>query len=137
MLASEDAESSECHLRGILVRDLSRCVSNYRATQTLPEYCQERNVIGISEIDTRALTKRIREKGSLVGVMTTDEGVSDDELVEMAKNWTIVGKDLLSVVSCSEPYEWKDPTWEEWEFSKEVKEVNGTSQFHVGVWPAH
>ncbi|CAD7700529.1 unnamed protein product [Ostreobium quekettii] len=128
---ADDSESSECHLRAVIVRDLSICVSNYRATQTLGEYCAERGVIGIADVDTRALTKRIRESGSLVGVISTDVAVSDEELLQRAKNWTIVGKDLLSVVSCTEPYEWRDTTGEEWEFSEGVREGNGAAQFHV------
>jgi hypothetical protein len=49
----------------------------------------------------------------------------------MTKNWTIVGKDLLSVVSCKEPYEWKDPTGEEWEFNDGAKKAAGGKQFKV------
>lgn len=64
---AEDVESKECHLKGIIVRNLSRTVSNYRATSTLDAYCKENDVVGISELDTRALTRRIREKGSLIG----------------------------------------------------------------------
>ena len=64
---TDDVESRACHLRGIIVRDLSRIVSNYRAKTSLSEYCEENDVLGIAELDTRALTKRIREKGALVG----------------------------------------------------------------------
>ena len=63
----EDVESKTCHLRGIVVRNLSRSVSNYRARAALEDYCQMNDVVGIAELDTRALTKRIREKGSLIG----------------------------------------------------------------------
>lgn len=63
----------------------------------------------------------LRETGCLNGVITTDASKSDEELVAMTKNWTIVGKDLLSVVSCKEPYEWKDPTDNEWEFNEDAK----------------
>ncbi|KIZ03375.1 carbamoyl-phosphate synthase small subunit [Monoraphidium neglectum] len=90
-------ESSVCHLGGIIVRDLSCVVSNYRSVKTVDQYCKEQNVIGISDLDTRSLTKRLRETGCLVGALSTDASKSDEELVEAAKNWTIVGKDLLSV----------------------------------------
>lgn len=60
---SEDVESKSCHLNGLIIRDLSSSVSNYRSKLTLQEYCEKSNVIGISDIDTRSLTKRIREKG--------------------------------------------------------------------------
>jgi hypothetical protein len=65
-----------------------------------------------------------------VGVITTDDTKSDAELTAMAKNWTIVGKDLLRVVSCTEPYEWKDPTDEEWEFNNATKQQQ--KKFLVG-----
>ena len=115
-------ESTKCHLGAIIVRDKSSVVSNYRSVMTLDEYCEKQNVIGISNVDTRALTKVLRETGCLVGVISTDDSKADDELAAMAKNWTIVGKDLLSVVSCTEPYEWKDPTDAEWEFNNATKE---------------
>lgn len=60
-------ESEACHLGGIIVRNLSRCVSNYRSTLSLEDYCEKNQVVGIAELDTRALTKRIREKGALIG----------------------------------------------------------------------
>lgn len=117
----EDVESSKCHLGAIIVKDLSMVVSNYRSAMTLDEYCKRSGVVGLSNLDTRALTKKLRETGCLVGVVATaDCKKSDAELAAQAKSWTIVGKDLLSVVSCTEPYEWKDATEEEWEFAPET-----------------
>ncbi len=72
--------------------------NNPNRPETLCSYCAEQNVIGISDLDTRALTKRLRETGCLVGAISRDASKSDEELLAMAKNWTIVGKDLLSVV---------------------------------------
>lgn len=73
----------------------------------------------------------LRETGCLNGVITTDSSKSDEELVAMTKNWTIVGQDLLTVVSCKEPYEWKDPTQEEWEFNEDAKAAAAAKQFKV------
>ncbi|KAG2490706.1 hypothetical protein HYH03_010867 [Edaphochlamys debaryana] len=126
---NEDMESSKCHLGAIIVRDLSCVVSNYRSKMSLDEYCKKENVIGLANLDTRALTKVLRETGCLVGVVTTDSSKSDAELVQMAKSWTIVGKDLLSVVSCTEPYEWGKGTSDEWEFNPRVKAHK--EHFHV------
>jgi len=123
----DDNESDKCHLGSIIVRDLSCMVSNYRSRKPLEQYCREQGVIGIANIDTRALTKTLRETGCLVGVVTSDASKSNDELIKMAKGWTIVGKDLLSVVSCTEPYEWKDPTESEWEFSAPAKAAAAAS----------
>lgn len=112
------------------MRDLSETPSNYRSTQHLEDYCLENDVIGICEIDTRSLTRRVREEGSLVGVVSTEEDASDESLLEASKNWSIVGKDLLSVVSCSAPYEWEDATSEEWKFGSEGSS-NGEVPLHV------
>lgn len=96
-------------------------VSNYRSAMTLDDYCKRQGVVGLSNLDTRALTKRLRETGCLVGVVATSDCTkSDAELAAQAKQWTITGKDLLSVVSCTEPYEWKDATDEEWEFAPDA-----------------
>jgi carbamoyl-phosphate synthase small subunit len=128
----EDGESAKCHLGAIIVRDLSLTVSNYRSRITLDEYCKKQNVIGIAGIDTRSLTKALRDTGCLVGVMTTDSTKSVEELVKMAKGWTIVGKDLLSVVSCTEPYEWRTGTDAEWEFAPQAVNLASTMPtFHV------
>lgn len=127
----DDEESEKCHLGAVIVRDLSIVVSNYRSVMTLDQYCKKHNVLGISGIDTRALTKVLRETGCLNGVLCTDASKTDEELVAMTKNWTIVGQDLLKVVSCAEPYEWKDPTVDEWEFSQEAQEAAGGKRFKV------
>lgn len=127
----DDEESEKCHLGAIIVRDVSIVVSNYRSVMSLDEYCKKHNVLGLCNLDTRALTKVLRETGCLNGVICTDASKSDEELVAMTKNWTIVGKDLLSVVSCKEPYEWKDPTGEEWEFNEGAKTAAGGKAFKV------
>jgi carbamoyl-phosphate synthase small subunit len=124
-------ESTKCHLGAIIVRDLSCVVSNYRSRTSLDEYCKKENVIGLANLDTRALTKVLRETGCLVGVVTTDSSKTDAELATMAKSWTIVGKDLLSVVSCTEPYEWNKGTIEEWEFNPHIKKLKQSGPFHV------
>lgn len=126
----EDMESEQVHLGAIIVRDLSITVSNYRSSMTLDDYCKKESVMGIANVDTRALTKALRDTGCLVGVITTDASKSDEELVAMAKSWTIVGKDLLSVVSCKQPYEWRQGTNAEWEFAAKARHSDG-HPFHV------
>jgi len=127
----EDMESSQCHLGGIIVRDLSMRVSNYRSTMTLDDYCKAQKVLGISDVDTRAITRRLRVTGCLNGVITTDHGIPDEQLVDMTKKWSIVGKDLIKEVTCTEPYVWKDSTGEEWEFSEGAKAANGGAPYSV------
>ena len=127
----EDMESKQVHLGGILVRQEALNVSNYRSAMTLDAYLKEQGVIGISDIDTREITRRLRETGCLNGVLTTDMSVSDAYLVAKAKGYDIVGKDLISEVTCSEPYEWNDTTGE-WEFSAEAKA--NKEKFNVVVY---
>merc|ERR1711933_379889 len=107
-----------CHLKGVVVRHLSENVSNYRSRETLDAYLKRQSVVGIAGVDTRQLTRALREKGSLVGVVCTDESVEDADLVAMAKSWSILGKDLLKEVTCKEPYEWSTQTEDEWEFKE-------------------
>lgn len=128
---NEDMESEKCHLGAIIVRDLSISVSNYRSNQTLEEYCKKQDIVGIADIDTRALTKALRDTGCLVGVISTDASKSVEELVAQAKSWTIVGKDLLSEVTCKEPYVWRQGTAAEWEFSNTARGSSGQPPLHV------
>lgn len=128
----EDMESTKCHLGAVIIRDLSIKVSNYRSRMSLDEYLKEQGVLGIADVDTRAITRRLRVTGCLNGVITTDSSISDEELVERAKSWTIVGKDLIKEVTCKEPYEWKDPTGVEWEFATEkARQLCGGNPFKV------
>jgi len=83
--------------------------------------------MGIYDVDTRAITRRLREDGSLIGVLSTDQSRTDDELLEMAKKWKIVGVDLISGVTCDAPYEWSDKTDSEWVFNKD----QSSATFHV------
>ena len=88
---------------------------------SLPEYLEQQGVVGISDIDTRAITRRLRDTGCLNGVITTDASKTDDELVQMCKEWTIVGKDMIGTVTSRDAYEWVDPTGAEWEWAAEAK----------------
>lgn len=123
----DDEESNQCFLGGLIIRNLSICTSNWRCKETLEEYLIKRNIMGIYDVDTRAITRRLREDGSLIGVLSTDQSRTDDELLEMAKKWKIVGVDLISGVTCDAPYEWSDKTDSEWVFNKD----QSSATFHV------
>ena len=71
-------ESEKCHLGGIIVRDLSCVVSNYRSKQSLSDYCASQDVMGIANVDTRAITRRLRDDGCLNGVICNDASISDE-----------------------------------------------------------
>eukprot|EP00892_Ulva_mutabilis_P009362 jgi/Ulvmu1/6799/UM309_0004.1 len=98
-----DNESIKCHLSGIIIRDLSISVSNYRATRTLDDFCKAQGVAGIADVDTRRLTRILRDSGCVNGVISSDTEAADGELVAMAREFDIVGRDLLSVATGGEP----------------------------------
>ncbi|KAJ6711931.1 CARBAMOYLTRANSFERASE FAMILY MEMBER [Salix purpurea] len=115
----DDEESRQCFLAGLVIRSLSTSTSNWRCTKALGDYLLERNLMGIYDVDTRAITRRLRQDGSLIGVLTTEESKTDEELLEMSRSWDIVGIDLISGVTCTAPYEWVDKTDPEWDFNCE------------------
>ncbi|CAH2080539.1 unnamed protein product [Thlaspi arvense] len=117
----DDEESRQCFLAGLVIRSLSISTSNWRCTKPLGDYLAERNIMGIYDVDTRAITRRLRQDGSLIGVLSTEETKTDEKLLKMSRGWDIVGVDLISGVSCKEPYEWTDRTDSEWEFSADGK----------------
>jgi carbamoyl-phosphate synthase small subunit len=102
----DDEESRVPALRGVIVRELSRRPSNFRSCEPLGDYLERHGVVGISGIDTRAVTKLLRVEGSLKGVISTSEE-EDDALVERARNWEgLGGRDMVSEVTCKEPQVW-------------------------------
>jgi carbamoyl-phosphate synthase small subunit len=109
-----DDESSRAWLTGFVVRRASLSVSSYRATGTLSEFLRQQDVIGITDVDTRALVRHIREAGAMHGALVTDGGTADDALV-LARNAPDINQmDLVGEVTCAEPYEWTvaaDPEW--------------------------
>jgi len=122
-----DSESTRCHLKGAVVRHLSENVSNYRSDSPLHDYLVDQGVVGIAGVDTREVTKKLRVEGSLVGVITTEteSQKSNEQLKKMASEWSILGKDLIGEVTCSEPYEWSEATEDEWAFN-----LPGDAQAH-------
>jgi len=104
-----DQEGAQPQLRGFVIEELSPVASSWRSRMNFEEYLKQWKVIGISGIDTRALTRRIREKGSMNGCLTTDPAISAEEAVRMAKEAPgLVGVDLVREVTARAPYEW-DP----------------------------
>lgn len=104
----EDVESVEPHLAGFIVRNVSRVASNFRSSETLGQYLKKHNIVGISDIDTRAIVKRIRTTGAMRGVISSDE-LDSKKLVEMAKGSpTLVGRDLVQEVLPKQPVNWEN-----------------------------
>ena len=116
----EDDESSKCHLSGVIIRDLSSTPSNWRSTKDLDQYLKEQGVLGIQGIDTRALTKALREEGCVPGTISDDSGLADAELAALAGEFDIEGQDLITPVSTEDSHEWGSTTDGPWEFDAGV-----------------
>ncbi|MBE2896980.1 glutamine-hydrolyzing carbamoyl-phosphate synthase small subunit [Pasteurellaceae bacterium HPA106] len=123
----EDTESNQVYASGLIIRDLPLTHSNFRATQSLSEYLQANKVVAIADIDTRALTRKLRDKGAQAGcIMTCD--IDGQKALELAKAFgSMAGKDLAKEVSCAKPYEW---TQGQWALGQGFKQPLG-AQFHV------
>ncbi|EXB76039.1 hypothetical protein L484_012192 [Morus notabilis] len=89
--------------------------------------------VNFDDVDTRAITRRLREDGSLIGVLSTEESKTDEELLEMSRSWDIVGIDLISGVSCKAPYEWVDKTNSEWDFNSTGGETFRIVAYDFGI----
>ena len=107
----EDAESGKVHAAGLVIRDLPLTSSNWRQTQTFPEYLQQQNVVAIAEIDTRKLTRILREQGAQSGCIMAGR-VDEAEALKHARAFPgLAGMDLAKVVSCKKPYAWNEGEW--------------------------
>ena len=103
----QDGESQAPQVSALVVRSASPVVSNWRASQTLDEWLSTHGVPGISGIDTRFLTRKLREGGTLKAAISTHD-TSPDDLVQMARAWPgLDGVDTVRAVSCPEPYTWQ------------------------------
>ena len=107
----EDDESDRVFASGLVIRDLPLRVSNYRSQRDLQSFLEERSVVAISGIDTRALTQRLRDGGAQAGAIVT--GTDADAAVALARTFPgMSGLDLASVVSAREAYAWDQTQWQ-------------------------
>lgn len=111
-----DAESSAVHAAGLVIRDASMCMSNWRGEQSLQDYLQANNVVAIAEIDTRRLTRILRDKGAQNGcIIAVDAGHTIDEQQAIAKAKAFAGlkgMDLAKEVTVAQPYNWQQSVWD-------------------------
>jgi carbamoyl-phosphate synthase small subunit len=112
---AEDVESRRPFAAGLVIRDLPRQMSNFRSTGDLGAYLAGNNIVGIARIDTRRLTRLLREKGVQNGCLFAGATIGDAEVrdaVARARGApSMAGQDLARVVSCTAPYEWNAGTW--------------------------
>lgn len=108
---AEDAESDKVWASGLIIRDCPTRHSNWRASESLPDYLQRHGVVAISDIDTRRLTRILREKGALAGCIMAGR-VDEQEALAAARSFGgMKGLDLAKEVTCSQPYEWRQTSW--------------------------
>jgi carbamoyl-phosphate synthase small subunit len=126
----EDPESRRPWAEGFVVREASPVASSWRATKTLDAYLRDHGIVGIQGIDTRALTRHLRDHGAQEGVIATGD-VDPRLVVAKAKAAPgLVGRDLVKEVSCQVPYEWRESVWR----LGEGHTVPPPARFHVVVY---
>ena len=108
---AEDVESNRIHAAGLVVRDVPRLHSNFRAESSLTDYLKSQNIVAIADIDTRRLTRILREKGAQSGCIMAGE-VDEARALEAARAFPgLAGMDLAKVVTAPAAYEWRDTEW--------------------------
>lgn len=106
----EDVESDKIHAAGLIIKDLPLLVSNFRSTQSLDEYLKSQNIVAIAGIDTRKLTRILREKGAQSGAILV--GSDAEKAIAMAKSFPgLSGMDLAKIVSTTKQYVWSETEW--------------------------
>jgi carbamoyl-phosphate synthase small subunit len=103
----EDFESSKPHVEGFIVREYSSYWSNWRGTRSLDDFLSSFGVVGIQGIDTRALTRRLRTRGVMKGVISTDDLDIESLVAKARASASLIGLDLVKYVTCEEAYHWE------------------------------
>ncbi|MCX7961148.1 MAG: glutamine-hydrolyzing carbamoyl-phosphate synthase small subunit [Burkholderiales bacterium] len=108
---AEDEESDAVHAAGLVIRDMPRAHSNWRAEESLGAYLRRRGIAAIAEVDTRRLTRLLREKGAQNGCLMAGEVDEARALAEARAFPGLAGMDLARAVSTRQPYEWREGRW--------------------------
>ncbi|RMW89084.1 glutamine-hydrolyzing carbamoyl-phosphate synthase small subunit [Aggregatibacter aphrophilus] len=124
---NEDTESNQVYAAGLIIRDLPLQHSNFRSQSSLADYLKQNNIVAISEIDTRRLTRLLRDKGAQAGCIMSGD-IDEAKALELAKSFgAMAGKDLAQEVTCAEAYEWSQG---EWQLGKGYSKIDNP-EFHV------
>ncbi|AOZ50268.1 glutamine-hydrolyzing carbamoyl-phosphate synthase small subunit [Chromobacterium vaccinii] len=108
---SEDTESRAVFASGLIIRDLPLLHSNFRAEDSLSDYLKKHKLVAIADIDTRKLTRILREKGAQAGCIMAGD-IDEAKALELARGFgSMAGQDLAKVVSCQKPYAWTEKQW--------------------------
>jgi carbamoyl-phosphate synthase small subunit len=107
-----DAESTQVHAQGLVIRDLPLIASNYRNEEGLSDYLTRNNIVAIADIDTRKLTRLLREKGAQNGCIIAGDALDAAEALAKAKAFPgLKGMDLAKEVTVAQPYSWQQGSW--------------------------
>jgi len=108
----EDEEATDIHCAGLVIRDLPLLASSWRSQSSLQDYLNARGVIGIADIDTRRLTRILRDKGAQAGCIMAGDAIDEQAAVTQAREFPgLQGMDLAKVVTTAESYSWQQGTW--------------------------
>lgn len=107
----EDIESAKVYAAGLIIRDLPLLHSNFRAESSLADYLKTNNIVAIADIDTRRLTRLLRDKGAQAGCIMSGE-IDEDKALALAKSFgSMAGKDLAQEVTTAQAYPWQQGEW--------------------------
>ncbi len=112
-VTAEDEESSSIHAAGLVIRDLPLVASSWRSEQSLSDYLKSQGTVAIADIDTRRLTRILRDKGAQGGCILAGDAVTEEQALGKAQAFPgLLGMDLAKEVSTREPYAWSEGTWQ-------------------------
>ncbi len=124
----EDEESDNIWAAGLVIRDLPLLASNFRSEQSLQDYLADNNIVAIADIDTRRLTRILRDKGAQGGCLVAGDNIDEAAAIEKAKAFAgLAGMDLAKEVTVAEQYNWTEGTWKLGEGHQDAK----ADAFHV------
>lgn len=112
-VTAEDAESAHIHASGLVIRDLPLLASNWRKQQSLDDYLKANKIVAIADIDTRRLTRLLRDKGAQAGCIVAGANIDAEKALQQAKSFPgLKGMDLAKVVTTTESLEWLQGSWD-------------------------
>ena len=110
---SEDEESGQVFVSGLVIRDLPVVMSNWRSSESLSDYLKRYQIVAIADIDTRQLTRHLRQNGAMKGCLVAANDINEDKAINLARSFPgLVGMDLAKEVSTTSNYQWNDGVWD-------------------------
>jgi len=127
---TEDVESDRVYAAGLVIRDLPSLHSNFRSTLSLSDYLKDNKIVAISDVDTRALTRHLRENGAQAGCIVAGTEIDQASALNSANTFPgLAGMDLARQVTCSSAYQWTQGSWSL--DDEQSQQVNASASRHV------